>query len=375
MSALKKIGFVIDGLVPTFRNCLSHRSFFPIFKGWGGSSSIQAARFNPLISQSYVEISGLQYDLFRPWKRYDAVIFLKSMNDESILLARRCRERKINTIFDLNVDYFSPASGIYYYEGMAPTVEQSEQARRMAMICNAIIADSNWLKSVAQQFHQVAIRIPDIVPDIFFQGGCYWQPELNKPIPLLWSGEAVKLFDLLLIEDVLRFFRKRIILRIITNSLEAIDRIFQPWQEKLKKLLNDLQVEIIPFKSLSQLLGIYDQGGVFISPRFLDNTYNMGHTEWKITLPMARNRLVLCSPQPSYKDVALLSQGKGIRICSTNGKWFDAFNEIMKVDFDWQNEQKTTRDLVKNHYSATVVIKMHVDFMRQVLQQQQHPSS
>ncbi len=368
-SALKKVGFIIDGQVPTLHNCLVHHSLTPLFKGWQGSSSIQTARFQPLISQKYLESSGLRYELFRPLRHYDAVVFLKSMNEDSILLARRCRRQNISTIFDLNIDYFSPASGVYYYEGMAPTVEQREQAQVMASICDAIISDSHWLNKVAQQFNPVTTRIPDAIPDFFFQEQCYWQPEINKPIPLLWCGEAVKLFDLLLIEEVLRTLKEKIVLRIITNSLKAIDRIFQPWQGKLKKLLNDLQVEIIPFKNLDNLRKVYDQGGVFISPRFLNNTYNMGHTEWKIALPMARNRIVLCSPQPSYKDVASLSQGKGIRICNTDEEWLGAFEKIVGADFDWQNEQKDIGQLVQQHYSASVIAKKHADFITQVLLQ------
>jgi glycosyltransferase involved in cell wall biosynthesis len=367
MSSCKHIGFVIDGLVPSFRKCFTHLSFSSLLYGWPGSSSIQTARFNQLIAHTYLQNCGLHYELFRPWRSYAAVVFLKSMNEDSFVLAGKCQRQKVLTLFDLNVDYLSPVSGTYYFKGMAPTVQQNEQARQMAEVCDAVIADSRWLAEVAQQYTSKAIWIPDCIPDYFFRETCSWIPKLNEPIPLLWSGEAVKLFELLLIEDVLRSFKNKIVLKIVTNSLEAIDRIFQPWQRRIIRLLKDLQVEIIPFQDIHNLMSCYDQGGVFISPRFLDNTYNMGHTEWKITMPMARGRIVLCSPQPSYEDVGRLSGGRGIRICKTQDEWMKAFDEIMKKDFAWQEEQKSATQVVENDYSSSAVVKKHADFVKNLL--------
>lgn len=367
MNLLKRVGFIVDGLVPTAKNCLFRRSLLPLFNGWLGSSSIQDARFKPIVHQD-LQCDGLLYELFRPWRRYDAVVFLKSMNDDVMALVRRCQKQNVRAVFDLNVDYLSPAEGRYYFDGMKPTTRQQEQAQLMSKTCDAIIADSSWLEDIAKSYNPRTIWISDCISNEFLGEGTFkLHYKVNKPIPVLWSGEAVKLFELLLIEDVLRAFGKRIVLRIVTNNLAAISKIFQPWQDRLRELLNDLNVEIIPFKDLNKLLICYDQGGVFISPRFLDNTYNMGHTEWKITLPMARGRIALCSPQPSYKDVSYVSEGKGIRICSTNEEWSSAFEEIFSKDFDWQGEQKAAAQVVRDHYSASVVAKRHADFINNLL--------
>jgi hypothetical protein len=117
-------------------------------------------------------------------------------------------------------------------------------------------------------------------------------------LTLLWSGEAVKLFELLRIGDVLRSYASHIRLVLVTNDLSAMDRWFEPWKQRLESLLAEIEHEIVPFRSVKELLEVYNRGGVFISPRYLDNTYNWGHTEWKIALPMVCGRVALASPLP-----------------------------------------------------------------------------
>lgn len=367
MNDFKRVGFIIDGLLPSIKNCYSTKTIAPLFCGWMGSSSIGNARLNPILSQQCLKRMGLKYEVFRPWQRYDAIVFLKSMNKDAQQLALKCKIRRIPAVFDLNVDYLSSAAGTFYYQGMAPTQEQNAQARVMARTCAAIVADSNQLNITAREYNENTVWIPDCIEDGHIQKVSKWRLGKDEIVPLLWSGEAVKLFDLLAVEDVLRSLRKRFVLRIVTNSVSAINKIFQPWQDRLKQLLIDLNVEIIPFHNLEKLLSWYDQGGVFISPRFLDNTYNIGHTEWKITLPMARGRMVLCSPQKSYIDVARFANGKGIRICNSYEDWFRAFEELTAPSFDWENEQENSCQVVRDHYSASVVGAIHGNFIAQLL--------
>ncbi len=364
----KRIGFVIDGLLPSFLSCYSSKAIAPLFFGWKGSSSISNARLSPLIKQPCLQLLGLSYEVYRPWQRYDAIVFLKSMNAEAFRLALQCQKRNIPTVFDLNVDYLSTPAGTYYYHGMAPTVEQNHQARAMARTCKAVIADSSLLKEIALEYNDNTVWIPDCIEDRYIHRSSKWRPSKNEPLPLLWCGEAVKLFDLLVVEDALRSHSKRFVLRIITNSISAIERLFTPWRDRLKKLLHDLNVEIIPFQSIENLLSCYDRGGIFISPRFLDSSYNIGHTEWKITLPMARGRLALCSPLQSYMDVARFADDQGIRICNSLDDWHHAFEELSESSFDWDNQQENACHVVRSHYSASIVASIHGNFMKKLLE-------
>ena len=305
------------------------------------------------------------YSLYRPGREYDAVVFLKSMGAASQSLARSLRERGTRVLFDVNVDYFSKAEGTFYYEGMAPTARQVDDAHRMAELSDALIADSSHLASIAAKHHPQVRWISD---NVDMRLAPFRMPQMKRDdrINLLWSGEAVKLFELLSIEDVLRKFADRVRLWLVTNSLSALDRWFDPWKSRFESLLQAVEHEIIPFRSVAELLRIYSYGGVFISPRFLDNTYNFGHTEWKIALPMACGCLTLGSPLPSYQDVAERSKGAGLRLCADTEAWTAAFDQILSGAIDLEAEGEAARGVVEEHYSTPVVAEAHREYVSHV---------
>jgi len=351
-----EVGFVIDGLLPRWPRV------WQWVRGCPSDSAVGQMRFGWIAEALRAEPERkVRYSLYRPWGNYDAVVFLKSMNAASQQLAEALRARGTRIFFDVNVDYFTPAGGTFYYRGMAPTAQQTEDAHRMAALADALIADSSHLAGVCAQHHPKVRWIPDNVKWSVVPEYRPWKREAK--LDLLWSGEAVKLFELLRIEEVLRKFTDRIRLVLVTNDLRARDRWFEPWKSRFQSLLGAVEHRIIPFRSIPDLLHIYQQGGVFISPRFLDNTYNWGHTEWKITLPMACGRTVIASPLPSYQEVAARLDGPGLRLCEDAAAWSAAFDEILSYSRDWQREESAVRDVVRRHYSTPVVAAAHAQFI------------
>jgi hypothetical protein len=152
----------------------------------------------------------------------------------------------------------------------------------------------------------------------------------------------------------------------VTNELSALDRWFEPWKSRFEALLADIEHQIIPFRSVAELLKVYNSGGVFISPRFLDNTYNWGHTEWKITLPMSCGRVALGSPLPSYREVADRSAGAGVRLCEDDDAWMAAFDAVLSGSFDFSTEEAAARAVARTHYSTPVVAATHQAFVTEV---------
>jgi len=370
MTRGKRIGFVIDSYVPTLSECLKGRtSPRGLLFGATLNTSIALMRFRWIAEEiNKRDDLPLQYELYRPWRKYDAVIFLKSMGEASSQLARRLKAKGIPTVFDSNVDYFTPASGEFYYDGMAPTKDQCSHAIEMAEICDAIIGDSRHITNIASSYNENARWIPDNVRDVLIVDKPHNENiDTGKRKLLFWSGEAVKLFELLLIKDVLESYSDHFHLILVTNSLKALDQ----WNWNLKieflKLLNLLSHEFMEFHSIDHLINIYDRGGIVISPRYLNNTYNMGHTEWKITLGMARGCIAMCSPQPSYKDVYQYSTGRGIRICEDDGAWGRAFDDIMNASFEWEKEQNSASRVVKDYYSTSVVAESHAQFVGSII--------
>lgn len=306
----------------------------------------------------------VRYSLYRPWRRYDAVVFLKSNSAECRALARRLRSRGVRILFDVNVDYFTPAEGTFYYQGMAPTAEQTERAREMASLADALIADSSHIQRICEQHHPQVRWVPDNVKMSLVPAYRSWKR--GAKLDLLWSGEAVKLFELIRLESVLKKFTGHVRLVLVTNDLSALDRWFEPWKGRFESMLAAIEHVIIPFQSVAKLLGVYNSGGVFISPRFLDNTYNWGHTEWKITLPMACGRIALGSPLPSYRDVAERSNGRGMRLCESDEDWNAALDAVLSGGIDFAVEEEAARTVVAKHYSTAVVAAAHAKFVGDV---------
>lgn len=353
-----EVGFVIDGLLPRWPRV------WQWVRGCPSNSAVGEMRFGWIAEALRADAAPVRYSLYRPWKSYDAVIFLKSMNVESQRLAESLRARGTRIFFDVNVDYFTPAEGTFYYRGMAPTEEQTAHAQRMAALSDALIADSSHLAKICTQHHPRAQWISDDV-DMRLARYAPWKRE--GKLNLLWSGESVKLFELLRIETVLRKYAPHIRLMLVTNDLAALDRWFDPWKKRFQDLLGAVEHEAIPFRSVRSLMNFYaGVGGIFISPRFLDNSYNWGHTEWKITLPMACGRVALGSPLPSYRDVSERSGGLGLRVCESDDDWCAALESVLSGRFDFETEENAARAVVEKYYSTPVVAAAHAKFVTEV---------
>ncbi|HSH42824.1 MAG TPA: hypothetical protein VK973_11940, partial [Arenicellales bacterium] len=281
---IRRIGWIIGDQLD--RGCRFRR---PDFSG-GGSGLVRYEWVKDFVNR-HQEL-GLEYSLYRPWKRFDALIFQKSMGERSLEVLRRFRAGGRPAVFDANVNYYE-RWGESYYDGMRPTQTQEEHARTMTREADAVIGDSPYIAEICQRLNSRVAWVPDnvnmrLVPP-------YERSNLSgRELPLLWSGQALKLFELLAIEKILRAYKGSIRLILVTNSLDALKRWRGDIRSRFENLMSAVPHQFVPFESIEKLLQLYSQGGIFISPRYMDNAYNMGHTEWKVALAMACGRLSLC---------------------------------------------------------------------------------
>lgn len=356
-----RVGFVVDDQVPSWQ-----RRPWQMLCGAPSHSSVGTMRHRWIADWVRRNPStGLTYEVFKPWRRYAAVVFLKSMGSAACALAQRLRAAGTRIVFDANVDYLTPPWGTFYYRGMAPTEEQRGQAQAITALADGIIADSPHLAAAWGRAHPAVRWIPDHVRMGDVPALHAWQP--SGKLTLVWSGEAVKLFEFLAIEEPLRRIARHVRLRFVTNSLAALDRWHDGLADRFRALLAVVEHEFIPFRSIPQLLAIYAQGGIAVSPRFLDNSYNLGHTEWKVALPMACGRTVLATPVPSYEEVARLSGGRGLRLCADDAAWDAAFAAALGSGIDFAAEGAAARRTIEEHYSTPVVAAAHADWIRVVI--------
>lgn len=310
---------------------------------------------------------GLDYERYRPWRKYDAVVFLKTMGSAANRLRGQLAARAVRTVFDCNVDYVTPARGVFYYDGMAPTDAQRRDALEMITQVDGVVGDSEHIAAVCR-VHQSRVRwIPDNVRMELAPADCRPSGWVGGRLRLLWSGTSSKMFELLALENALRPHRDRVELVLVTDAMSGMERIYEPHRTALKGLLRDMEARVLPFTGIADLLNLYAAGGVFISPRFLDNTYNQGHTEWKITLPLACGRRVLCSEQPSYCAVAKRGPG-AVALCRNEDEWREALEACLSNLIDWRRQAKIGSEVVKKYYSTSVVARQFAEFMTEILE-------
>lgn len=365
---MKRVGFIIDNWrpAPTLR-ALRKCGVRSLWQGAPRPTPMGIMRFGWIADQvNRTPSLGLHYELYRPFRHYDALVFLKSFDEDCLRAVRRSRQKNVAAVFEINVNYCDPAVPSYF-EGMGPTPSQAGNALHMAQECDAVITASSWLCRRYATQNPDTTWIADNVNFDLVPEPQAWKPRRGDTLPLLWCGQAEKLFEFLAIEKTLRRFRKNLNVVIMTNDLSRLERIVEPYRSRLHALMSDLHTTLLPYRTVTGWLDVCNRGGIAISPRFLDNAYNLGHTEWKLSLPMACGRMALASPLESYSTVSELGAGRGLWICPGESDWNDALDRLLTGDIDWEAEENTARSVIRNHYSTGVIAARHAKVMRQLL--------
>lgn len=333
--------------------------------GWDDvGSSISFMRFHWL---ARFQPKGICYELYRPWHFYDAVVFLKSMGSACMELLHRLRRAGTTVLFEANVDYYTPWSGTVPMHSMLPTSRQKKDAEEITQAAHAVIASSRHLKEVCAQRNPVCHWVPDNILPEFCMSQAAWEKRTDGRLSVWWSGMSSKLFELLAAEESLMRFRERIHLHLVTGDF-SLERA--PWEAGLRTqfgtLLKQIPHTFHRFRSISQLVKLYSTGGIIISPRFLEVPYNLGHSEWKITLGMACGLPALASPQPSYEDVASRAASDAIRICRIHQDWDEALEWACS---SVKRPSETAREVVRRYYLTPLVANQHRQAVQSALNQ------
>jgi hypothetical protein len=320
------------------------------------------------ISNALNKYGDVRYELFKPWKKHDAVVFLKSMDIGCIDLAEKLRRDGIRVVFEANVDYYTIEGNYAISPDLVPSEAQRQSAVRMTSGADLVLASSKRLQKICSEFNAKTSWIPDNIPDAWLGEGGSASILSEERLQVFWSGMASKAIDLLQIESVLKRFGEKIHLNLITGDLKAALANLQASQrDRMEKFLSSVPNTVHPFRGIPRLLEIYRRGGVVISPRDLTNPYNQSHTEWKITLGMAAGLPAIASPQPSYLDVAARASHPGaVTICDNDQDWLKAF-ELALDGAEFSEKREAAVDVVRRHYSTSVVAAMHLREMQSLL--------
>src|SRR5205807_2881814 len=100
-----------------------------------------------------------------------------------------------------------------------------------------------------------------------------------------------------------------------------------------------------------------------VSPKRLVNGYELGHSEWKITLGMAAGLPAVASPQQAYVE-AIGAHGGGI-VADSAEEWTAAF-ERLRDPAERAELGARARRTVEERYSTPVVARRYGEFLLEV---------
>jgi glycosyltransferase involved in cell wall biosynthesis len=322
--------------------------------GWATSSSLAADRatFRGLETSVAMRIANvgrwinrnlrIRSEMYRPERRYDVVVFVKAMDEH----ARRERERVqaagTKAVFDANVNYYE-IWGEYDLPDTKPTEEQRTAAIEMTEGADAVVADSSYIHDIVVKLNERAVWIPDNVDLRVFRPAGRRRPA--SPLRLVWSGRSVKARPLQLLHGL---------------ALDGFELVVVSDREpaELMGLREALPTRFEPF-DLGGYARILRTCDAIISPKRLVNGYELGHTEWKITLGMAAALPAVASSQRSY--VEALGGGGGI-VADSNEDWIAAFETLRDADVRHELGAKA-RATVEEGYSTPVVARRYGEFL------------
>ena len=294
--------------------------------------------------------SRLHNELYRPYRRYDLVVFHKAMDEACRREARRIQAGGGRVVFDANVNYYE-IWGEYDIEGTRPTPEQQREAIEMTRLVDWVVADSRYLLGIVRKHTERAGWIPDNVDLRVF--GRRERIHRRRPFRLVWSGVAKKAKPLLEIAPALsRLEGAELVL--VTDTEPAV----------APALSEAIRTRVVPF-SVPRYARVLAHCDVILSPKRLVNGYELGHTEWKITLGMASALPAVASPQPSYVE-AIGAHGGGI-VADGVEEWRDALLRLAGDDTYRRELGRRARQTVEERYSLPVVARQYLDLLESLL--------
>jgi glycosyltransferase involved in cell wall biosynthesis len=327
--------------------------------GWATASTLRAERatFRGLETSVAMRIAntarwinrhgdGVRNEMYRPGRPYDVVVFCKAMDELCQTEAARLRATGTRVVFDANVNYYE-VWGEYDIAATEPTAQQQADAVAMTRAADAVAADSTYILGLVAKLNPNAAWIPDNVDTRLFKPG---PARDRRPVRLVWSGRAQKAKPLLELREPLAG----------AGPIELVvvsDR--EP--EVLPALREVMEVAYEPF-SLRGYARILRSCDVIVSPKRLVNAYELGHTEWKITLGMAAALPAVASPQRSYVE-AISDRGGGI-VADTAEEWREAIARLVEDSELRRDLGARARETVEERYSTPVVARRYLDLLR-----------
>jgi glycosyltransferase involved in cell wall biosynthesis len=282
-------------------------------------------------------------ELYKPWKKYDIVVFQKKFDSRALRLAQKLKKSGVKIILDINVNYYDRAA-------FTSDVKcEHDQIMLFTRIADGIITSTGYIEEYVKRLfpEKIITTIPENITDTFFSVRKKI-PDTNTPLKLLYVGYSEKASEIMQIENTLRQLHghHHFSLLLICDKDPKIS-------------IHGIETKYVRYRQKEihrQML----EGDIFIAPRDMNKSYNLGHSFTKIGYPMSVGVPVIASTVPSYT-------GSPAILCENKADWYNSLDDLLK------NRQK--REILaehgivycREHFSKSVITEKYISFFKTAL--------
>jgi len=243
----------------------------------------------------------------QPWASMDIAVFLRVQGSWAQRLQRFLRRRGVKTVFSVVVNYYEREGNIARIRHSVHD-DQIWNCIAMSNGADAVVTASHFLMERAKRHNQNVVYIPDTVTHKHFRFTKLPSDFERSTLMLIWAGHSVKAH---FIDDVYKIAQDLPIrLTIIADRPPDLAAPFS---------FVEWRYETFPSKIL--------EGDICISPRVLDNSYDRGHSNFKIMVFLVQGVPALVSPQDSYTEV--IQDGYNGFVCRSPSDWREHLKELI----------------------------------------------
>lgn len=326
----KKIGFIIEGWPLPYEYV---------------TASVRLRVYD--VIQLFINDTRFSLELYRPWKQYDAVIFLKR-DSRALLKAKKLKATGTKIILDVNAHIFDRS---LYGKGFFKNFDQNyfDTVSEFARFADAITVTSPYLlEKIGDLFgFEKVFLLPE---NIRIENRCQEKADGNNDsLRFVYIGYSSKVNQIALLADQFQQLSKKYTLH-YTLICERDPKLSIP----------GITFSYIPFRSRTLHQKVFF-GDIFLSPRDTSDAYNLGHSFTKIGLPMSLGIPVIASPLPAYQD------SPAILIESLNDTWIEAILRLATDTGFYREKSDEGIRFCQNNFSPEVIYKKYTDFFSCIL--------
>ena len=272
----------------------------------------------------YLEKQGFAVELYKPWKKYKVVLFIKTQSDKAVRTAKKLNAMGTKVMFDAYCEFISDES-------------RDQDKERCNILEIASYSNQVNVCSIEQQndfmkYHKKVELISESVNDKFFT--VQKEHKDTNNLTLVYCGYSKKAKDTLCIEEELKWVQREFGCKLL-YLCERDPQIEHLTYDFIKYEQSEIHKQLL-------------LGDIMIAPRPMEGIEKLAHSVSKIAYPLSVGLPVIASPVPSYLETPVI-------ICNDSQGWKDAFRKLI-LNPDYRQELGTQgRQYVYNLLSLDVI--------------------